>query len=156
MNLKNHGVPSSFKWWQRASLHITKFLPRVLISDTERVGLSLGFIVVGILSLSTLNDDSVFTNLFSRFVVIAWSVMLILGGILTIYGMQVGARLTERAGIMMAGLGCLTYGITLVSNGEGRTLLVGWLFVVLGFIKAIRLIVSTASAAYTAQDDRKG
>jgi hypothetical protein len=133
---------------QRIAIAVTKRLPPIFIADTERIGLSLGFVVIGAVSLSTLDNPSVFTNTYAKYIVVLWSITLIVGGVLTIWGMYFGKRLTERAGITLAGIGCATYGITLIIGGGGRSILVGALFVVLAIVKAIRLLVSTASAAY--------
>ena len=134
---------------QRMAIRVTRLLPPVWIRETERIGLSLGFIVVGVSSLMTLDEPSAFTRVYDAFIVIMWSATLIIGGVLTIWGMHFGLRLTERAGITLAGIGCATYGITLMSLGGGRSMLVGALFIILALIKVVRLLVSTASAAYT-------
>ena len=134
---------------QRMAIRVTRLLPPVWIRETERIGLSLGFVVVGVSSLMTLDAPSPFTYAYAKYIVIMWSATLIVGGVLTIWGMHFGLRLTERAGITLAGIGCATYGITLIALGGGRSMLVGALFIVLALIKVVRLLVSTASAAYT-------
>lgn len=152
----NLTAPQSFKWYQKIALVVTNVMPRVLIQETERVGLSLGFIVVGVLSLMTLEDrNSLFVALYNDFVIFCWSVMLISGGMLTLVGMTRGLRITERAGIALAGLGCLTYGLTLAIYGDGRAKVTGALFLILFLIKVIRLLASTASAAYLAHDETR-
>jgi hypothetical protein len=153
----NREVPPSFNLMQRICLRITHYLPRSLIADTERIGLSIAFIFVGMTSMATIYDEnSAFSSLYPTWVIVMWSITLFVGGVLTIIGMNWSLRLTERAGIMLAGIGCLSYGGTLLAYGSGRSKVVGVLFLILFLIKLIRLIVSTASSAYgTQQEVRK-
>lgn len=145
----NRDVPPAFNAWQRMSLRITHYLPKALISDTERVGLSVAFMFVGITSVLTLGDEnSIFSILYPVWVVLCWSITLFVGGALTIIGINWSLRLTERAGITLAAIGCLSYGGTLMIYGMGRSKVVGVMFIILFLIKMIRLIVSTASSAY--------
>lgn len=143
----HHGLSTS----QKIALKVTSWLPKSLITDTERIGLSLGFMAVGATSLMALNDhpQSALAELMPLWAVVEWSITLFLGGLLTIWGIQISNRRVERVGIMLAAIGCLTYGISVLIQGSGRAKVVGILFLVLFLIKMIRLMVSTASAAFT-------
>ena len=134
---------------QRAALWVVDRLPQSVVSDTERVGLSLGFIGTGILSLMTLSDEnSVFTKTYPDLSIIGWSIMLLMGGILTIWGMEKSHRAMEMMGVGMAGLGCLIYSVTLLWLGDGRSKVVGILFLALAAIKGLRILIAFAATAY--------
>lgn len=132
---------------QRFAVWVTSRLPNVLITDTERVGLSLGFVVTGATSLAALDEPGALSDVIGPLAVINWSVMLILGGVLTIYGMAVSARRVERVGLVFSAIGCSIYGVAALLLG-GRASVIGGLFVFLAAVKVIRLLVSTASSAY--------
>ena len=139
-------------WMERISIWLSTKLPKSLITDTERVGLSLAFIATGVVSLLALDDDnkrsSSIVRLLPEWVLIEWSITLALGGFLTIWGIQKSNRKTERVGMMLAAIGSATYGLSALILGTGRAKIIGVLFIILCLIKLIRLIVSTASAAY--------
>ena len=76
---------------QRLSVRVVKHLPRVLVSDTERVGLSVAFIAVGLSSLNQTPKTLGHTDI-GVINILTWSLSFILGGILTIWGMSIGSR----------------------------------------------------------------
>jgi len=135
---------------QRFALAVVSRLPKVLVSDTERIGLSLAFICIGIGTLLNLGRPS--TLGVTEAMAINWSVTLILGGLLTIWGMVKSHRLTERVGVALAGYGCAIYGATVLSLGQTRSaIIVGVMFLCLAVIKLIRLLTSTAAQALIAE-----
>lgn len=136
-----HNLP----WSQRVSAAIIHRLPRIFLADPERVGLSIAFICVGIVSLANMERDSV---VFTSAAILNWSATLILGGIFTILGMGLGKRLLERAGITLSMLGCLLYSGVAFSYGQTfATAVIAVMFLCLGMIKMIRLLISSAAQA---------
>lgn len=135
----------------RLSLWLARRLPPQLMADTERIGLSLAFIAVGILSIISSAAEKPTGLVEATVPPIAyyeWTITLIAGGVLTIIGLWIGHRWTERFGVMLAGTGCLTYGLALLGWASNpRQYISGVLFLLLALVKLIRLVVSTAAAA---------
>lgn len=138
-------------WLTRASVWLIRHIPPPLVSDTERIGLSLAFVAVGGLSTIFLINQDIRPALYPVWMVYSWTIALIIGGSFTIVGIWRGSRQVERFGMMMAAIGCLTYGTGNISAGlEGgprRLLITGILFVLFAVIKVIRLAASTAASA---------
>ncbi len=130
---------------QRLSVWVVSHLPRVLVADTERVGLSLAFIAVG--SQSLINASrTVAVNGVPLTSILMWSISLIIGGIFTIWGMSTGQRTVERFGLVLSAWGCATYGVTVLNVTDNRSgWIVGCMFILLCVIKLLRLVISTAS-----------
>lgn len=143
---------------ERFAIWLVSKLPPPLVRDTERLGLSLGFIVVGLLSLAFLTGGRPSTAQLPAWVVCEWVFTLVLGGALTIWGIWFSKRMTERLGMMLAGTGCLTYGLTLITIGwdeNVRQVLTGALFLIFALIKGLRLAVSTAAVAVLSERARE-
>ena len=132
---------------QRISVWVTAHLPRVLVSDTERVGLSLAFIAVGLTSLERINMPATYYST-GAVNIVMWSLTLVFGGIFTIWGMATGARATERFGLVLSTWGCLVYGSAALAGATTRGgWIIGIMFLCLAVIKLLRLIVSSAAQA---------
>jgi hypothetical protein len=128
-------------------------LPAPLITDTERIGLSVIFITIAVLSaMSALTDQRPagrVETLVPQWVYYEWTLTLFLGGVFTILGIWNSRRMMERFGISLALVGCFTYGLALVTirSDNPRIYISGTLFLLLALVKLIRLMVSTAAAA---------
>ncbi len=141
--------PEDMTWSQRAAAGLVNKLPPILVRETERIGLSFGFICVGLISILNINQRQAIVNGdLSKAAVLNWSIMLIMGGSLTIWGMVASSRLIERAGITLSMIGCLIYAVVVLIIGTTiSSLVVGVLFLALFAIKLIRLLVSTVQQA---------
>lgn len=145
--------PREVKPFTRASVWVAGKLPKSLVTDTERVGLSLGFIFVGGASMAQVNDTGGIAQILPLWALVEWSVTLFLGGCFTILGIQFGYRALERAGVCLAMIGCFTYSIALFTLPSGRAQVIAVLFLFLAFIKLCRLIISTASAEFMKREN---
>lgn len=135
-------------WFERFSIAVTRHLHPIFIRDTERIGLSSAFVVIGINSLIALREQGAFEGI-PLWAYIEWSLTLILGGLFTIWGMFRSMRLLERVGISLAAIGTFTYGIALISINRERAIILGIFFLFLTVVKLTRLMVSTAANAAT-------
>jgi hypothetical protein len=138
---------------QKLAFWVLEHSPPLLVAETERVGLSVGFIGVGIISILNINERPAFgSETVNHALIINWACTLILGGICTIWGMNKSNRTVERAGLLLSMIGCITYAIVAIFAGTTLTaLVVATLFLALGGIKFIRLMISSATRSNAAR-----
>lgn len=130
---------------QRIAVQMTKHLPPIIVRDTERVVLAAGVTVTGVGSLLAVQDPGTLGKVLPIGLLIEWSVTLMLGGVLTIFGMVTARRLYERAGLMLTAIGSLTYAFALAFIGSPRTAIVSALFFAICLGCLIRLAASTVA-----------
>ena len=134
------------------SLWLSRKLPPVLVRETERVGLSTAFIGVGLLFLLSLPPHADYPSHFPSWLAVELAATFILGGVLTIYGMATARRAQERAGMLLAAFGCLSYSLAIFAVAHHpRQFVLGVLFLILFLVKVIRLMVSTAASTSEGQ-----
>lgn len=136
---------------QRFAVAVVGRLPSAIIRDTERVMLNAATGVVGFTSLIALGEPGTIAKVLPLPLLVAWSVMLMAGALLTLVGIFRSLRLTERAGMTLTGLGCLVYASALFTEGSARGQIIGGLFLAIAATKALRLLVSTAGGAIAAR-----
>lgn len=140
---------------QRWAMAVVLRLPGPLIRDTERVMLNAATGVVGVTSLLALREPGTIARVLVVPLLVMWSATLIAGSLCVLVGMFKGYRTVERAGLMLSGIGCLTYASTLFSVGGPRAQIVGVLFLLIAATKGIRLLTSTAGGAIAAAGGRR-
>ena len=138
-------------WFQHLSVKVVRKLPPVFIRETERIGLSAGFIVIGVTSLMALHDQGPLDGV-PLWAFIEWSLTLILGGLFTLWGMFTSQRLVERLGLGLSAVGTFTYGCAAITTGYPRATIIGFFFLFLTVVKVTRLMVSSAANVSTNGD----
>ncbi|WP_030526597.1 hypothetical protein [Phycicoccus jejuensis] len=152
MTEPQHGPPLTRA--QRFALAVTTRLPGPLVLNPERIMLNVAMIVVGITSLLALGEPGTIARVLSVPLLIMWSVTLLAGGTLVLFGMLRAHRTVERGGLMLVGLGCLTYAATLFGSPGARAQIVGGLFLAIALVQLVRLLASTAGGAIASRGRR--
>lgn len=139
--------PAGATRWQRIAIWLTGHLPPTLVRETERVVLAAGITCTGIGSLLATSTPGTIATVLPVWLLVEWSLTLIVGGVFTLIGMFTGRRTVERAGITLTGLGAVTYAGALAYVGGPRAWIVALLFLAVSLAALIRLASSTAANA---------
>lgn len=141
------------------ALRLVRRLPIVIVNAPERVILNAAFVLVGLSSFAADTGNSIVSS-WPDWVMYAFALSMIGGGVSVLVGMFRGLTSVERLGYVLVAPACLLYGITALIV-RGFPGLPGFLiFLGVAAAKLIRLVISSAerdmTIEYGERLDREG
>jgi hypothetical protein len=135
-------------------LRFVRLLPTALVASPERVVLNSSFVLIGAGSFLAAGEGSV-PGSWPEWVLVAWSLAMIVGGLSVLVGMFRSNTTVERLGYLLVGPACLLYGTTVLFVRGWPGLASALIFLGLAAAKAIRMIISSAERDITIEYGEK-
>lgn len=126
------------------SFRLVAWLPEQIALSPERALINVACVLIGVATLFERAPESV-SSTWPDWLVVEWSLGMMLGGLLALFGYICLARSAARVGMLLILICVLYYAVDIVFVYGSRGLITSLMFLGIAAAKALRLVVSSAA-----------